>query len=92
MGPMLAVPILLIVAIVFAAGYLVGKSTARTGTATALDPRMPAALARRDRFIQHLRETLWQHREIAPALATIALDEIQQFESDPEAWERRQLG
>ncbi|PVG81704.1 hypothetical protein DDE18_17120 [Nocardioides gansuensis] len=35
-----------------------------------------AELQRRDQFLEQLRELTWEHRELAPELSTIVLDEI----------------
>ncbi len=50
--------------------YWLGRNTAPV-------PPVPAAeLAERDAFIEQLRELAWQHRDIAPELSTIIIDEI----------------
>ena len=39
-------------------------------------PGPTRALAERDAFIEQLRETAWQHRDVSPELSTIIIDEI----------------
>jgi hypothetical protein len=42
-------------------------------------PRLPdPRLAEAEEFIEHLRELAWDHRDIAPELSTIIIDEIRQ--------------
>ncbi len=71
-------PLLIAIALVVATalGFWAGRSTAPMS----LD--LGAEIERRDRFIEELRETTWQHREIAPELATIVLDEISTFRKE----------
>lgn len=60
-----------------AIGYAMGLASAggRGPAGIPPDPLAPA-LAERDAFIEHLRETAWQHRDVSPELATIVIDEI----------------
>ena len=71
----MASPILLLAIVLFALvfggiGYLLGSLS------TDKAPVDVAALAERDAFIEHLREVAWQHRDIAPELSTIIIDEV----------------
>ena len=69
-SPILLFAFVLLVALSAGAGYLLGVSSANTG------PSQTNAIAERDGFIEHLREVAWQHRDVAPELSTILLDEI----------------
>ena len=73
MGSMVLVFVVVLIGLAFWAGRL----SAGTGSATPLPPP-PARgeLAERDAFIEQLRELAWQHRDVAPELSTIIIDEI----------------
>lgn len=59
-------------------GYTLGLRATTAGDA-------PTASTDAEGFIEHLRELTWQHRDLAPELSTILLDEIAQRH-------RRELG
>ena len=63
---------LVLVGVAFWAGRMSvgGAPTPITPTAA------PRELAERDAFIEQLRELAWQHRDVAPELSTIIIDEI----------------
>lgn len=86
---MVAVVVLLLVVAAFWGGLQVGRSVRpAVGAATAV-PELAAAeesLRLHRAFQHHLRELVWQHRELDPDLATIALDEFRRFEQDPGRW------
>ena len=68
-------PLLMIVLI--AAAFWAGRMSAGAGTTPAVaPPAAPRELAERDAFIEQLRETAWQHRDVSPELSTIIIDEI----------------
>ena len=60
---------LVAVAVVAVTGSL---SSAKQTAPSLPDPR----LAEADRFIEHLREVAWEHRDVSPELSTIIIDEI----------------
>jgi hypothetical protein len=63
---------LVLVGVAFWAGRMsVGAPTPAVAPAAA-----PRELAERDAFIEQLRELAWQHRDVAPELSTIIIDEI----------------
>jgi hypothetical protein len=63
---------LVLVGVAFWAGRMsVGAPTPVVAPAAA-----PRELAERDAFIEQLRELAWQHRDVAPELSTIIIDEI----------------
>ncbi len=92
---MIALVILLV--LLFAVAPVVAVVLKRD-SATASADRTALAEARfevqqRDDLIAHIRETLWQHREIeASPVASIVLDDIRVFQRDPAGWRRPELG
>lgn len=60
-------------------GLMVGFLLGRWWAPSAGDPAAREALADHERFLEHLRETTWEHRDLAPELSTIVLDEIRTF-------------
>ena len=72
MNVLLLLPVLALIAAAF--------WRARCRSAPARRTRRPAGrpreLAERDAFIEQLRETAWQHRDVSPELSTIIIDEI----------------
>lgn len=79
--PIALVLLLMVAAIVSGVlGFWLGRGTAPVAVATAAD--RSGEVERRDRFIESLRETTWQHRDLAPELSTIVLDEISTFRKE----------
>ncbi len=71
----LLLPVLMLVLI--GAAFWAGRMSVGAGTTPALaPPAAPRELAERDAFIEQLRETAWQHRDVSPELSTIIIDEI----------------
>ncbi len=75
MLPLLAV---LVAAAALGVGVLLGRNAAPGGTAELTAARRDAQEARG--MVADLRETVWQHRETAPVLADVLLDDIRRFE------------
>ncbi len=59
-------------------GILLGRNAAPGGAAELTDARSEAAEARG--MVADLRETIWEHRDSAPLLADVLLDDIRRFE------------
>lgn len=68
----------LVAAGAFALGILLGRSAGPGGSAELAAARREAQEARG--MVVDLRETIWQHRESAPVLADVLLDDIRRFE------------
>jgi hypothetical protein len=66
--------LLLVVVLVALVAGGVGWSLGRSSVEVPTDGG--PALAERDAFIEQLRETAWQHRDVSPELSTIIIDEI----------------
>lgn len=62
----------------FGLGVLLGRSAAPGGAAELTAARREAQEARG--MVSDLRETIWEHRESAPVLADVLLDDIRRFE------------
>ena len=69
---MMSMLLVLFLVVALPAAFFVGRTTAPSAAA----PAAPADVAERDAFIEQLRELAWQHRDVAPELSTILLDEI----------------
>ncbi|MFC6285783.1 hypothetical protein ACFP3Q_01025 [Nocardioides sp. GCM10027113] len=80
---------LVMVAAAFLVGLQVGRSAGRATVALPAGPELAVAeetLRHHRHFEHHLRELVWQHRDLDPDLATIVLDEFRRFEQDPSRW------
>ncbi len=73
MGPLIPLLVLVLIGVAFWAGRMSAGAGAPTTVTT---PAAPRELAERDAFIEQLRETAWQHRDVSPELSTIIIDEI----------------
>ena len=68
---------LLIFVVLIGAAFWAGRlSAGGASTPAVAPPTAPRELAERDAFIEQLRETAWQHRDVSPELSTIIIDEI----------------
>ncbi|MDP9418263.1 MAG: hypothetical protein M3P48_10645 [Actinomycetota bacterium] len=73
----LALVLLAVVAVVVVAARA-GASGGRSGRRELTEAQRRAAEA--ETFIDRLKELAWDHRDVDPALSTILIDEIRQFE------------
>lgn len=68
---------LLVFLVLIGVAFWAGRMSAGAGSTPAVPPpAAPRELAERDAFIEQLRETAWQHRDVSPELSTIIIDEI----------------
>lgn len=68
---------LLIFLVLVGAAFWAGRMSAGGPPTPPVAPTAaPRELAERDAFIEQLRELAWQHRDVAPELSTIIIDEI----------------
>lgn len=72
---------LLIIGVVIVVAALVAMRSGRSNRPDAV--ALEREIAERDAFIEHLRELAWQHRDIAPELSTIVIDEISKRNRPP---------
>ncbi len=78
-----AIPLLLALVVLVAVGALIVVAVASLQGGAARRRELFAAQQRATeaaRFIDRLREIAWDHRDVDPALSTIFIDEIRQFE------------
>ena len=77
-------PFVVLLLLVAAGSFGVGLRSGR-GSTPGTDPRELEQARRGERearrFVGELRETVWQHREQAPVLADVLLDDIRRFEA-----------
>ncbi len=71
-------PVLLLLVLVVGVGVWV-VAVAAVMSARRQVAEVRARLAAADRFLDELRENVWAHRDVAPELATIVLDDIRRF-------------
>ena len=67
---------LLIFLVLVGAAFWAGRMSVGGAATPPVATAAPRELAERDAFIEQLRELAWQHRDVAPELSTIIIDEI----------------
>jgi len=72
----------IVIAILALAALFLGGQKGRDAGGSDLARRDRAELERLRAFIDDLKETAWDHRDIDPALSTIFIDKIRTFERD----------
>ena len=69
--------LLIVMLVLIGAAFWAGRrSVGGAPTPQVAPSAAPRELAERDAFIEQLRELAWQHRDVAPELSTIIIDEI----------------
>ena len=80
MGVAVTLAVLVLLVVVAMSLLLLPERLERTRALQPPGPELRRSLAEHQRFVGDLRELVWQHRDLAPELSTIVLDEIRTFQ------------